>query len=284
MTYPVTSGTSLVQSIDYNSLYDIVEDVFAVNEEGWGLYAFYSTPISSNNLIRASQWRNLEDDLIRLAYFHITNTTTVLTSNTPIVSGSLIEAERQNQLKSVADYVLANRYTCAEGQYYRDPITGATVNTTDGVSRRTLEWGITENYIEHRVRVRWANRLIALHFFNTGGILTWTPYHSNNGLNDIDSEWAAFINSVRISQETQPIAYDRNAFLAQTAGTTATIYAQGSSQVAPNPTYQSGTLSINVELFKSNGEDWVEFIITFANANSAELVVTPSVGYWNYTV
>lgn len=284
MTYPIVTGTSIVQSVDYNSLYDIVTDVFAVDDDGYGLYAFASTPISSSNLVRAREWRNLESDLIRTAYFHITNTTTVLSYTTPIVVGQTIEAQRKNELKAVADYVSTNRYTCAEGQYYRDPVTGASINTTDGISSRTIEWGITENYIQHKVKVRWANRLVARHFFNTGGYLTWTPYHSNNGLNDIDSEWAAFIVSIQNSQVAQPIRYDRLSFINQVAGTTATVYAVGSSQVPPNPTYESGTLSINVEIFKANSEDFVEFTITFANDDSAELVVSPTVGYWNYTV
>lgn len=296
MTYPLVTGTNLVQSIDYNSLYDIVTDVFAVDDDGYGLYAYASTPISSSNLIRVREWRNLQRDLVEVAYFHITNINgsypVATIPGTPLTTSTLITAQRHNDFKAIADHISANRYTCAEGQYYRDPITGVSTSTTNAVSSRTIEWGITENYIEHRVRVRWANRLVARHFFNTGGILTWTPYHSNNGLNDIDSEWANFIATIQSSQFVQPISYNRSDFIAQIAGTTATIYAESGGFSSPGftigngsgATYSKGTLNVLVELFKANSEDWVEFKITFANNDSAELVVSPTVGYWNYTV
>lgn len=292
MTYPIVTGTNIIESVDYNSLFDTVVDVFAVDDDGWGLYAFASTPISSSNLVRARDWRNLERDLIESAYFHITNTTTVLTTSSPVVTGLSIQALRHNELKAVADYVSANRYVCAEGQYFRDAITSATINTTNAVSSRTIEWGITENYIEHHVKVRWANRLVGRHFFNTGGYLTWTPYHSNNGLNDIDQEWAEFIVNIQNSQSVQPIIYDRAKFTAQVAGTTATIYAESGAFTAlgfsigagSGPTYAQGALNILVNVFKASSEDYVEFKITFTNSDSAELVVSPTVGYWNYTV
>lgn len=283
MTYPLTTGTSLVSDLDYNQLFDIVTEVLGVGEDGWGLYNFQSLPISSSNLVRATEWLNLQRDLIDRAYFHITNTTTVLTEVTPAV-GNAITAKRHNEYYQVAQYVLANRFTCAEGQYFRDLNNGSSICFINGISSRTIEWGINENYIEHRVRVRWANRLIARHFFNGGGQLTWNAYHGNNGLNDIDTAWAVFISSIYFDQLTNPIIYDRAAFINQTPGTTTTLYPGVTGQLPGQPTYVSGTLSITVELFKANSEDWVEFIITFANSNSATLIVTPSVGYWNSTI
>jgi hypothetical protein len=131
--------------------------------------------------------------------------------------------------------------------------------------------------------VRWANRLVARYFFNSGSYITWTPYHSNNGQNDIDGEWASFINSIQNDQAVNEIRYDRAAFLAQTPGTTATVYPVGSTRSFPDPTYQQGALSCNVEIFKANNEASIEVTATFRNDDSSLIIVTPTVGYWNFT-
>jgi hypothetical protein len=58
----------------------------------------------------------------------------------------------------------------------------------------------------------------------------------------------------------------------------------GSTASGLDPTYESGTLSIKVEVTKAINEAEVAFTITFANSDSSELVVVPTVGYWNELV
>jgi hypothetical protein len=283
MPYPYSIGNSITTA-SFNDLYDIVNEVLGVGEDGYGLQDFVSTPVTGNFKITAGQWIDLRRDLVLTAYQHITSSTNVLL--TPINTGTtVIGVAHHNEAKTIADYVLANRFTCAEGQYYRDPTTGATVNYTGGTTTRTLEWGVgTDVEIVHVAKARWPTRLLARYFFNTGGYYTWTPYHSNNGLNDLDAEWAEFIRSIQVAQATNPIKYDRAAFVAQSPGTTTTIYPVGSSGSGLDPTYESGTLSILVRVFKASDEESIEFTITFANSNSADLVIVPSVGYWNETI
>lgn len=280
MTYPVTSSTSLVEMVDYNVIYESLYEVLGPAEDGWGLYTTFSTPVTRSVRVRGSDWRNLQRDLIQIAYFHITNTTTVLTSAVQFpTTSTLVTADLHNQLYSTSTWVFNNRYVCAEGQY-------APLNVTNGQSSRTLVWGVEQNAIVHRVKVSWASRLSARYFFNTGGYLTWTPSHSDNGINDLDQEWATFIVSIAADQSTNYLRYDRESFINQTPGTTSTIYTVNDQGIkaAPDPTYESGTLSVTVDVFKALNEEFVEFVITFANSDSALLVVSPAVGYWSFEV
>lgn len=280
MTYPVTSSTSLVEMGDYNVIYDIIDQVLGPNEDGWGLYTTFSTPVTKSVRVRGLDWRNLQRDLIQVAYLHITNTTTVLTSAVQLpTTSTLITADFHNQLYNTSTWVLENRYVCAEDQY-------APLNVTDGQSSRTLVWGVEQNQIVHKVKISWASRLSARYFFNTGGYLTWVPSHSDNGINDLDQEWANFIVAIDLDQATNPLKYSREQFINQVPGTTSTIYTLNDIGIKsePEPTYVSGTLSVTVDVFKSDNEEWVEFIVTFANNDSALLVVTPAVGYWSFEV
>jgi len=298
-TFPVSTGT-LITDPAYNELADTIIEIMSVGEDGYGLYDFFTTPITSSMPIRARSWDFLIRDMVNTVYHHVGNISTVTTGSTTtsIVPGmsyqellpmstatnnTIIGPDLHNRLKEIADYVLANRYTCAEEQYFRDSATGFSINTDNGVSTRTSEWGVDRSYIDHKVRVRWANRLVARYFFNSGSYITWTPYHSNNGQNDIDSEWASFINSIQNAQAVNEIRYDRAAFLAQTPGTTATVYPVGSTRSFPDPTYQQGSLSCNVEIFKANNEASIEVTATFRNDDSSLIIVTPTVGYWNFT-
>lgn len=281
-TFPVSSGTTITTA-SFNDIYDLVNEVIGVGEDGYGLQDFFSTPASSNSAVRSRDWANLRIDLIETAYQHITGSTSTWT--TSMSTGTAITTSSHNEAWNIAQYVYANRYTCAEDQYYRDPVTFASTNTTGGSSSRTIVWNNnTQTTITHVVRGRWPSRLLARYFFNTGGYWTWTPYHSNNILNDLDLGWAQFIYNIQVDQQTNPIKYDRAAFVAQSPGTTATIYPVGSTRSYPDTTYEFDTLSVNVEVFKASNEQYLEFTITFANSDTPTLVITPAVGYWNEVI
>lgn len=281
-TFPVSSGTTITTA-SFNDIYDILYEVIGIGEDGWGIQDFFSSPASLNTRISARGWQNLRIDLVETAYQHITNSTSTWT--TSISTGSVITTSSHNQAWEVAQYVYANRHECAEEQYFRDPITEVSTNTTGGSSSRTIVWNNnTQTSITHVVRARWANRLLARYFFNSGGYWTWTPYQGYNILNDLDLGWANFIYEIQTDQQTNPLKYDRAAFVAQSPGTTATIYPVGSSRSYPDTTYEYDTLSVNVEVFKSSNEQYLEFTITFANSDAPTLVITPSVGYWNEVI
>jgi hypothetical protein len=283
ITHPLTTGTATISVGSYNDVFELVNEVIGVGEDGYGLQDFFSTPVSTGTVITAAQWKNLYIDLVERAYQHITSSTNTLT--TAITTGStVIQANYQDQAWITANYVYNNRYTCAEGQYFRDPNTNATVNYTGGITTRTLEWGVFENNIYQTTIMRWGSRLLARYFFNLGGYVTWTPFHNNIGYNDIDSEWAQFIVAIQQDQVTSPIKYDRAAFIAQNAGTTATVYPVGSTRGGTQPSYESGNLSINVQIFKATNEESLRITTTFSNSDGSLLIVTPTVGYWNEVV
>jgi hypothetical protein len=281
-TFPLSTGT-VVTNAAYNELADVVREVLGVGENGWGLYGTWTTPITDSIPVRASSWDNLVKDLINNCYHHITNINTTTNTYASVLDGvstattnTTVGVDLHNRLKEIADYVLANRYTCAEEQFFVDPATGAKINFTGGVSERTLSWGIDQRTITHIARIRWANRLVAKYFFNTGGYLTWQPYYGTGLNGTIDQEWSDFIDIVRADQEdrTNEVKYDRAAFNAQSAGSTQTNF----------KVYTQGTLYMKVDVFKSSDAEYVDFIVTYGNTDSPLLVVEPTTGYWNSTV
>ena len=288
MTYPIPNlpTQTVIPNEAYNEIFDIIQEILGVGENGYGLQFIRSLPVSETGPIRSTQWKNLYADLIETIYQHVFGTNTY---SAPANPGAVIGLNYHNQLWAAAEAVLANRYTCHESQYYRDPTTGASTYTLEGTSSRTLEWGVLQNQIIQVTKIKWATRLMARYFFNSGGYLTWTPYHTNasatgNPLGALDAQWAEFIRYIQLDQEIAPIKYDRAAYEAQNPGTTITVYPVGSTLGGIDPTYSSGTLSINVEVTKESNESDIEFTITFANSDSETLVVVPTVGYWNEQV
>lgn len=268
MSHPLISGTT-IQAADFNAIYDIVAEVVGPGENGYGFGFTFGVPVSENDIIRAWQMRGLQAD-VNTAYKHITNAYTgsgLVNTGTTIVSTSL-----PTRLYDAAQYILANRYTCHPDQYYVDPITGATINTTDGTSTRTISWGIApSNAIEHKVNVYWASRLVRRYFFNAGGKFEWKPGHNGESmtglpLNDLDAEWANFIEYWQATQDVW--TYDRDKFV--TYNSTSTSWSSGTLQI---------TASADIE-----GDENIRFTFTYRNNNTPTLVVVPSSGFWNYLV
>jgi hypothetical protein len=266
MSHPLITGTTILAQ-DYNETYNIIAEIIGPGENGYGFGYTLGFPVSSNDPIRLWQMQGLQGD-VNTAYKHITNNYTglQLISTTTTVGAAL-----QNQLYDAAQYALANRYTCHPNQYFVDPDTGATINTTEGTSTRTLSWGLApNNQIQHKVNVYWASRLTRRYFFNAGGKLEWTPGHNNQSmtglpLNDLDAEWANFIE---YWQATQDWTYDRNVFV--TYNSTSTSWSSGTLQIIASADIES--------------DENIRFTFTYRNNNTPTLVVVPSSGFWNYLV
>ena len=289
MTFPIPSPSSEQTPIPkeaYNEIFDIIEEIVGIGEDGYGLQFFRSLPVSDTGTIGSQEWKNLYADLAETIYQHVFGANPLV----PAQTGELITADYHNELYEAAQLVLANRYTCHETQYYKDPVTGVNVYTAEGTSSRTKTWGFLENQIVQTTKIKWVTRLLARYFFNGGGVLTWTPYHTNASatgepLGALDAQWAEFIRAIQLDQENYPLYYDRAAYIAQNAGTTTTIYPPAGSILGGtgglDPTYASGTLSVKVQVTKEINESDIVFTITFANSDSESLIVVPTVGYWN---
>lgn len=276
LTPPPDPGSLLpiIPAVDYNSIQSVISEILGTGENGYGLSDIASIPVAPiTNRITAFQWNALLRD-INVATTHITNTSTVTTS---VITGTTVVTKlRTDILQGQANYLIdpVRRYTCHPNQYYVDPVTSSTVNYTDGISTRTLPWGVDVQSVTHKVNAAFATRLQARYFFNLGSYITLLPFHLNNGLNDLDAEWASFINHM---QDTNvQYTYRRSDFMNQTS--TSTVY-------------NSGTLSISVLAEKAPDESNIEFTVTYGNTltydtgtNSALIVIIPTVGYWNILV
>lgn len=280
MSLPTSSG-SLILADNYREIYDKIIEVIGQGEDGYGLKDFSSLPVSTGTNVSIFDWNNLYEDVVKIAWTHITNQTTS-TQLLPSEGNVIVDPNMHNELYNLVNYIYQNRFTCAEYQYFRNPQNGSSLNFTGGLSIRTSPWGGSGGLeIQHKVKTKWTTRLNARYFFNTGGFFTWTPYHLNNGLNDLDSEWAAFIKSIQVNQITNPLVYNRSIFVSHNPGSTLILRPSNSPLSGSDPTYSSGTLSITVEVFKANNEQSLEFTITLNNSNSSVLIVEPDIGYWN---
>jgi hypothetical protein len=265
MTLPVTSGTEIISS-HYNDIQAIMSDVLGMGENGYGLTLTLSDPVTNQNRSTAQVWQNLKTD-IDIAYNHITNTgssiTTIVTGTT-VISAAII-----NEYWTAANYVNDHRYECHPLQYFVDEDSGATLITDGGSSSRTSGWGLVpDRAITHVVNIVWATPAERSYFFNCGGILEWKPYHTNapmvpgTTLNDLDTEWASFINYV---QNRGGWDYNRQTY--RDWDTTST-------------TYSSGTLRISI-LADQETDKSIRFVCTFTNAETPQLEIVPGNEYYN---
>ena len=255
MSLPTSTG-SLVYSADFNAIQSIAASIRGLGENGYGLTA--SSPTVAGSLIRAERANRLLSN-ISTVYKHITNITTATTTvtNTNNTSTSIVKAKFFNDIKYMADYCLDNRYSAHSSQLV------VSVSTS---STRTLPWGANgTTSIIHKVRVVWATRLSALYYFNQGNYLSWVPDYetipnTNQITNDLDVEWATWINYI-VATSGQEFRYNRSNFVAGSVTTR---------------NYSSGTLRINVIAVKSLLETAVDFSITYQNIDNPLLVVVPS--------
>lgn len=259
MTLPTTTST-IIDHNDYQVTQDIVADVMGLGEDGYGLPILYSNPVTPNERITAYQWNSLNRDLDIITK-HLTHTTSTIYD---VVTGtSIVTAGYPDLYKAQADYVSdpVRRYIC-------DPREFLVVNDTStfytaGTSTRILSWGVSTSTISQEVVASFPTRLAARYYFNLGSYISWFPFHEGGGLNDLDNEWSQWIGYL---QATANYKYTRGEFVNYTS----TI-----------SEYSSGTLSVSILAEKATNEKSVKFTIHYTNNDSAEIIVSPSVGFWN---
>ena len=249
MSLPTSTG-SFVYSADFNAIQSIAADIRGLSENGYGLTA--SSPTVVGSLI-SSERANRVLSNVSTVYKHITNITTATSTVTNTsTSTSIVKAKFFNDVKYMADYCLANRYSAHSSQLV------VSVSTS---STRTLPWGANgTTSIIHKVRVVWATRLSALYYFNQGNYLSWVPNYESTAINDLDVEWATWINYI-VATSGQEFRYNRSNFVAGSITTR---------------NYSRGTLRINVVAVKSLLETAVDFSITYQNIDNPLLVVVPA--------
>lgn len=268
MSFPKTTGNTIISS-DYNYIQSIVEDVMGQNENGYGVSNIWSLPVSDRSIVTADRWKYLARDL-NIISAHITNVTTATDTN-GLNTSTLITTTLPNLAAVNADYGLANRYTCHPNQFFTDPTTGGTVDYSNGTSTRTTVWGVNVSEIHHTVRVSFPTRLMARYFFNQGAYIQWTNRDLNNGLNDIDAEWANFFDYVLKT----PYIYSRNQYINYDNTTTS---------------WSSGTLQIEIiaDIVGTVGDveygSAIDFSIYYRNNDSSQLIVSPTVARWTIQI
>ena len=164
MSLPTSSG-NLILSDNYREMFNRIIEIIGRGEDGYGLKNFSSLPVSTGTTISFFDWNNLYDDVVNVAWTHITNLTTS-TQSLPLSTSTIVEPTFHNELYNLVNYIEQNRYTCAEYQYFRDPVTGSSINFSGGLSTRSSSWDSSEDLeIQHKVKTKWTTRLNARYFF-----------------------------------------------------------------------------------------------------------------------
>jgi hypothetical protein len=262
MTFPITPGSTATVA-DYMDSYTIINDIIGIGENGYGIPLPVSGPVTTKTRIKARDWNFLQRDLSSI-FIHVTNTGTATTTvtNTTIVSSTL-----SNTVWDGVNEIVGQRYFCHPDQYYADPVTSETWNTTNGTSTRTLVWDMdTTAEITHRVNAAWTTPLTARYFFNQGGYFIYKPFYANTGTTaTIDIQWVRFIDYVG---HLGGFEYTRPYFVS-----TATSLVTKS--------WTSGTLKISLAAERNVDKNQVLFTVKYKRR---ELEIVPSRDYWNIVI
>lgn len=257
-----SSGT-IISITDYNTAQAKLQDILGLGEDGYGLPIISTLPLETSQVGSVEQWNRLIDD-INVARVHITNTST---NTSHITTGTSIIATTVTNLLSDVDWLYNHRYTCHPSQFYSSVSTGTIVSTStffsNSTSTRTISWGTTVTSITHEIVVGFPARLLARYYFNLGSYLTFIPFYSGSLLNDLDGEWANFIDYLR--NPANEYKYDRDKYVNYTS--TVTVWT-------------SGTLSVSVLAEKDVDERVIKFTTRYSNSNSISLYITPSGSTW----
>ena len=243
--------------------YTIINDIIGMGENGYGVPVPWSGPVSTKTRIKSRDWNYLQRDLNGI-FIHITNTGT---STTTVTNTTIVNSTLSNAVWEGVSEIEGQRYICHPDQYYADPVTGETWNTSNGTSTRTLIWDMESTAeITHRVNAAWTTPLTARYFFNQGGYFIYSPYYANTGTTaTIDTQWVSFINHVK---GLGGFDYTR-AYFVNTATSVVT------------KSWTSGTLRISFVAERNTAKNEILFTIKYKR-RALELV--PDRGYWNIIV
>ncbi len=288
MTFPVTTGTSLILADHYNFLKNTLFDITGRNDLGYGLLRLESFGVNSQHVIRSSNKKFLPD-WKNLIYFldavnlhqngqHIeylgNNLTDIILNNTGtnIVNGVKVTASLTNFLYSTSQNLLTNRFLVDSTQLdYYTPL--------NGQSTRTSSWGdgTLETNIDHVVEASWISLDEMKYFFNLGGYVQIDVDHLNNVSNTVSNQWKSLIESLNT------LTYTRTDFLGPLVK-----YYPVVNDIRSDPVNGDIYLSIHVTAVRSDSEPKITFNISFNDlpdlnvnqVNGPSLVVIPKRERW----
>lgn len=262
MTFPITPGSTATVA-DYMDSHTVLNDIIGIGENGYGVPVPWSGPVSTKTKIKARDWNYLQRDL-NSVFIHVTNTST---STTTMTNTTIVNSTLSNTVYEGVNEIVGQRYYCHPDQFYADPVTSETWNTTNGTSTRTLVWDMDATAeITHKVNAAWTTPLTARYFFNQGGYFIYKPFYANTGTTaTIDTQWVSFINYV---QHLGGFEYTRPYFV-NTSTSTVT------------KSWTSGTLRISLAAERSTDKTQLLFTVKYKRR---DLEIVPSRGYWNIIV
>ena len=264
MTLPISPGsTATVAVSDYMDSYTIVNDIIGIGENGYGIPLLVSGPVTTKTQIKVRDWNYLQRDLNSI-YIHVTDASTATTTvtNTTTVSSTL-----SNTVYAQTNEIESQRYTCHPNQFFADPVTNETWNTTNGTSTRTISWDMDATAeITHKVNAAWTTPLTARYFFNQGGYFIYKPFYANTGTTaTIDTQWVSFIDYVKNQggfQYTRPYFVNADTSLV-------------------TKSWSSGTLRISLAVERNAAKNEILFTVKYKRR---DLEIVPNRGYWNIVI
>ena len=264
MTFPIIPGsTASVAVSDFMDSYTVINDIIGIGENGYGVPVPWSGPVSTKTKIRAQDWNYLQRDLNSI-FIHVTDTgtNTTIVSNTTIVNSTL-----SNRVYDGVNEIVGQRYYCHPNQFFADPVTSETWNTTNGTSTRTLIWDMeATSEITHKVNAAWTTPLTARYFFNQGGYFIYKPFYANTGTTStIDTQWVRFIDYV---QSRGGFEYARPYFVNPDISLV-------------TKSWTSGTLRISLAVERNPAKDQILFTVKYKRR---DLEIVPNRGYWNIII
>jgi hypothetical protein len=264
MTLPIAPGsTATVAVADYMDSYTIVNDIIGIGENGYGFPVPRSGPVSTKTKIKVRDWNYLQLDLNSI-FIHVTDAGTATTT---VTAATTVNSTLSNTVYAQVNEIEGQRYVCHPNQFFADPVTSETWNTTNGVSTRTPTWDMdTTAEITHKVNAAWTTPLTARYFFNQGGYFIYKPFYANTGTTaTIDTQWVSFIDYVK---HIGGFEYTRPYFV-----NTATSLVTKS--------WTSGTLKISLAAERNVVKNQVLFTVKYKRR---ELEIVPNRAYWNIVI
>ena len=259
---PATPG-SIVEVSDYMDSWTIINDIIGIGENGYGIPVPWSGPATTKTKIKVRDWNFLQRDLNSI-FIHVTNTGT---ATTVVTTTTIVNSTLSNRVWDGVNEIVGQRYYCHPDQFYADPVTSETWNTTNGTSTRTISWDMDATAeITHKVNAAWTTPLTARYFFNQGGYFIYKPFYANTGTTaTIDTQWVSFIDYVK---STGGFEYTRPYFV----NTTTNLVTKS---------WTSGTLKISLAAERNVANDQVLFTVKYKRR---ELEIVPNRDYWNIVV
>ena len=164
-----------IQASDYNVIYNKIDAVMGVNNDGYGQVVSSSSQ-SLNADISLAVWNNLRNDLIKSRY-HQTGVDPS-GSLTAVTSADKISFTVWNQANALADVITTNKRAVASNQGSIESITGG--------SSTFSNWKVL---ITHTITIDFSTNNNARYFFNAGGDIRIRAYRSGAAATSKDTVW-----------------------------------------------------------------------------------------------